>query len=251
MGGGTYLIAVFFFSFQIYCDFSGYSDIAIGTAHLFGINLMKNFNSPYFSTSVRQFWKRWHISLSLWFRDYVYIPMGGNRKGNIRKYINILITFLLSGLWHGANMTFVLWGGIHGCAQIAEDIFKIDRKKNWLSIAAVFLFVTFAWIFFRVETLPEAIFIFQNIFSGISHPAAYIKTGLSQMGIGKFTCAQIAISLLILTIFELIHLKKDPIQEISKLYKPIRWGAYWLFILTIGYYCIKNVGQNQFVYFQF
>ena len=109
--GGALLISSLFFSLQIYCDFSGYSDIAIGTAKLFGINLMKNFRNPYLSVSINEFWKNWHISLSSWFRDYVYIPLGGNRKGTVRKYINILITFLLSGLWHGADMTFVLWGG--------------------------------------------------------------------------------------------------------------------------------------------
>lgn len=109
--GATLVLVVFFFSFQIYCDFSGYSDIAIGTARLFGIKLMTNFKNPYFSISLNEFWRNWHISLSTWFRDYVYIPLGGNRKGKVRKYINLWITFLLSGLWHGADGTFVLWGG--------------------------------------------------------------------------------------------------------------------------------------------
>lgn len=118
--GGALLIASLFFSLQIYCDFSGYSDIAIGTARLFGIKLMKNFNNPYLSTSINKFWKSWHISLSSWFRDYVYIPLGGNRKGNVRKHINTLITFLLSGLWHGADMTFVLWGGYMGSRKLLK-----------------------------------------------------------------------------------------------------------------------------------
>lgn len=109
--GASLLIVSVFFSFQIYCDFSGYSDIAIGTARLFGIRLMTNFKSPYFSESITEFWRKWHISLSTWFRDYVYIPLGGNRKGKIRKYVNTLITFLLSGLWHGANRTYVFLGG--------------------------------------------------------------------------------------------------------------------------------------------
>lgn len=112
--------AILFFSMQIYCDFSGYSDIAIGTARLFGINLMTNFKSPYFSTSIKEFWSRWHISLSTWFRDYVYIPLGGSRCSKLRNSFNLLVTFLASGLWHGANWTFVVWGGIHGGAQVVE-----------------------------------------------------------------------------------------------------------------------------------
>lgn len=114
--GGTLVLAAFFFSFQIYCDFSGYSDIAIGTARLFGIKLMTNFKNPYLSVSLNEFWQNWHISLSSWFRDYVYIPLGGNRKGKVRKYINLLITFLTSGLWHGADVTFIVWGG--GCMGV-------------------------------------------------------------------------------------------------------------------------------------
>ncbi|MCM1213717.1 MAG: hypothetical protein NC331_00455 [Lachnospiraceae bacterium] len=248
------MIAVLFFSFQIYCDFSGYSDIAIGTAHLFGINLMSNFRNPYFAPSVREFWKRWHISLSSWFCDYVYIPLGGNRKGKVRKYINTLITFLLSGLWHGANWTFVLWGGIHGCAQIIEDIFhgnKKDKKSNILSITAVFLFVTFAWIFFRAETLQQAVYVISHMFIGIFHPITYIKNGLIELGIGKLAYIKIGIPLLVLFAFEQTNLKKDPLQEISKLCKPIRWGVYWIFIIVLSVYCVQNIAQNQFVYFQF
>ena len=121
--GFSFVLASVFFALQIYCDFSGYSDIAIGTAKLFGINLMNNFKSPYFSTSIREFWSRWHISLSTWFRDYVYIPLGGSRVNRFRHYINLMITFLVSGLWHGANWTFVAWGGIHGVAQVIESAF--------------------------------------------------------------------------------------------------------------------------------
>ena len=121
------LIAVFFFTIQIYCDFSGYSDIAIGTARLFGIDLMTNFRSPYFSTSLQEFWSRWHISLSTWFRDYVYIPLGGNRCSKMRRSFNLLVTFLVSGLWHGANWTFLFWGGIHGGMQVIENLLT-----NWI-----------------------------------------------------------------------------------------------------------------------
>lgn len=120
--GFDLLLATFFFTIQIYCDFSGYSDIAIGTARLFGINLTINFKSPYLSSSIKEFWSRWHISLSTWFRDYIYIPLGGNRCSKVKQIFNLLVTFLVSGLWHGANWTFVIWGGIHGLAQVIENI---------------------------------------------------------------------------------------------------------------------------------
>lgn len=133
------LIAVFFFTIQIYCDFSGYSDIAVGTAKLLGINLVSNFKSPYFSTSVREFWKRWHISLSTWFRDYVYIPLGGSRCGRARQILNLLITFTVSGLWHGANWTFLVWGGVaRGHAGAGESDFcifgPVEEKADWEAV---------------------------------------------------------------------------------------------------------------------
>ena len=123
--GFALVLAAFFFTIQIYCDFSGYSDIAKGSAKLLNIDLMDNFKTPYFSTTIKEFWSRWHISLSSWFKDYVYIPLGGNRCSKLRHYFNLLATFLVSGLWHGANITFVIWGGIHGLLQILEDIFHI------------------------------------------------------------------------------------------------------------------------------
>ena len=136
--GLALIIATLFFSIQIYCDFSGYSDIAIGSAKLFNIRLMENFRSPYLSCSVREFWSKWHISLSTWFRDYVYIPLGGNRVSKGRHKINLMITFLVSGLWHGANWTFVLWGGLHGFAQVLETTFSPRKeksaKKRWVPI---------------------------------------------------------------------------------------------------------------------
>ena len=122
--GFDLLVVIFLFTIQIYCDFSGYSDIAQGTAKLFGIRLMQNFHSPYLSSSIQEFWRRWHISLSQWFRDYVYIPLGGSRCSTLRKYRNVMITFLLSGLWHGADWSFVLWGGLHGLLQILEQVFR-------------------------------------------------------------------------------------------------------------------------------
>ncbi len=128
--GLSLAVATVFFAFQIYCDFSGYSDIAAGTARLFGIRLMTNFRSPYFSSSFKEFWSRWHISLSTWFKDYVYIPLGGNRVGKFRCYLNLLLTFLISGLWHGASWTFIIWGGIHGGIQVMERFLGLGGKPN-------------------------------------------------------------------------------------------------------------------------
>ncbi|MBR1442389.1 MAG: MBOAT family protein, partial [Firmicutes bacterium] len=193
--GTSFIIAVLFFTFQIYCDFSGYSDIAIGSAKVLGIDLMQNFNKPYFSSSVKEFWRRWHISLSSWLRDYVYIPLGGSRCSLLRKYYNIFVTFALSGLWHGANWTFVLWGIIHGLYQITEDIiskifsFVIPHKKDEnekkgflyyfllpfraiihiIRVIFTFILVAFAWIFFRANSTDDALYIITHLTDGIEN----------------------------------------------------------------------------------
>ena len=176
------IIATFFFSFQIYCDFSGYSDIAIGAASVMGYDLMTNFRRPYFSKNIREFWQRWHISLSTWFRDYVYISLGGNRVAKWRWYYNLFITFLVSGLWHGAEWTFVIWGAIHGAymvigsatAKLRENlnrilgITKLPRLYTLFQVMITFVLVYVSWIFFRANNLSEAILILKNhvVFSG-------------------------------------------------------------------------------------
>ena len=160
------IVAMIFFTFQIYCDFSGYSDIAIGTARLFGIKLNRNFNIPYISTSFTEFWKRWHISLSSWFRDYVYISLGGNRVGQLLNYRNLIITFMVSGLWHGANYTFVVWGSIHGLLLIIEKYFKdikLDFSVNRiLKITITFFITNITWVFFRSDNVGQALSILRN-----------------------------------------------------------------------------------------
>ena len=161
--------AAIFYSLQIYCDFSGYSSIAIGTAKCMGFNLMKNFNTPYQAASITDFWRRWHISLSTWFRDYVYIPLGGNKGTKSTTIRNISIVFLLSGVWHGANWTFIVWGAIHACLLILEQLF-ISKKINtiqptiWRKLL-VFSLVTLAWIFFRSKDFNQAFQVLKNIFS--------------------------------------------------------------------------------------
>ena len=162
--GTSLLLATIFFTFQIYCDFGGYSNIAIGAAKIMGYNLMENFHRPYFSLSVKEFWKRWHISLSTWFMDYVYIPLGGSRVKYGRHLANLMITFLVSGIWHGANWTFVLWGALHGAFLIIDNVFRkyIYQPKNetlparLFSMALCFVLAAFAWIFFRANNVHDA-----------------------------------------------------------------------------------------------
>ncbi len=169
---GTIWLAVLSYSIQIYFDFSGYSDMAMGVARLFGIQLPMNFNLPYTSASLSEFWQRWHISLSTWLRDYLYIPLGGNRRGALRTYMNLMITMLLGGLWHGASWNFVFWGGLHGTALAVEralrgvrqvEVAKFDEIKTWLHMTITFLVVTFAWVFFRSPSVQITLEIFSKL----------------------------------------------------------------------------------------
>ena len=168
--GTSFLLATFFFTFQIFCDFGGYSLIAIGTAKCLGFKLMQNFNHPYLSLSVKEFWRRWHISLSSWFSDYVYIPLGGSRCNTVKHYRNLMITMLTSGLWHGANWTFVCWGGLHGLYLICNSYYsKLTKKKVYtpklVRIISTFCFISLAWIFFRANSITDALTIIQGIFT--------------------------------------------------------------------------------------
>lgn len=244
--------ATVIFGLQIYCDFSGYSDIAIGSAKLLGVNLMKNFNSPYFSGSIKEFWSRWHISLSTWFRDYVYIPLGGNRVGKHRTAINLLITFLVSGLWHGANWTFAIWGILHGLYQVLENLFcKVrERKKTVFNVIGVFLLVFFAWIFFRAQSLEEAVYVIKYSFSGITNLKEYICRGIADMDFNKKIIATYVISISMLFAFDYASLKRDVIESIGKLSPILRWTVYIVFIWSI-IIMAPITGSSEFVYFQF
>lgn len=254
-------MATVLFAFQIYCDFGGYTNIARGAARIMGISLMQNFQQPYLATSIKDFWRRWHISLTTWFTDYLYIPLGGNRKGVLRKYINIMIVFLASGLWHGASWNFVMWGGMHAAYQIIDDIWhkkvfqKIAEKATKLQMTIykvlggliTFLSVCFAWIFFRADNLTMAFGIIGQMFHCFSfHGYGY---GLEK---GNILIGLIAIALLLIvdvlhekgiSLFSVVH--KQPIV--------IRWllylGLIWCIIL-FGIYGHKY-DATQFIYFQF
>lgn len=248
--------AIFFFTIQIYCDFSGYSDIAIGTAKLFGINLMKNFNSPYCSLSVREFWSRWHISLSTWFRDYVYIPLGGSHCSKLRTNINVMITFLTSGLWHGANWTFVVWGGVHGIAQVIENLFAADKRKgkkkflfgNLLLWIIVFLFCNLAWVFFRAESLGDAFYVIKNAFGSITHIDGYLHTNI---GLSKEKLLFSFVTILIVAVYDYFSLKTDMIQTAANKSRALVLVVEYAILAIIVAAVFWGAGSNQFVYFQF
>lgn len=252
--GFSLVIASIFFAFQIYCDFSGYSDIAVGVAKLFGIDLMMNFNSPYFSSSIKEFWSRWHISLSTWFRDYVYIPLGGNRKGRCRTRINLMITFLTSGLWHGANWTFVLWGGVHGIVQILENLRGAEKQekslyRRLLSIGITFLSVCFCWVIFRAGTIQESIYVFMHMFDGVGKIGEYILLGYHDLGLGRKDMLVLPMSLSILLAYDYVSLKYDVLFCFGRLPGVIRWSIYYFLVFLIV--LAGNFGSSQFVYFQF
>ena len=251
--GFDFLLVIFFFTIQIYCDFSGYSDIAIGTAKLLDIELMTNFKSPYFSASIKEFWSRWHISLSTWFRDYVYIPLGGNRCSKPRYILNLLVTFLVSGLWHGANWTFVIWGGIHGIAQVFENLLserltkiRENRFGHVACVLAVFIFCNFAWVFFRAETFADAFYVISNAFSGMTHVRAYLSSNLMP----AYDLLLLLFYISILTVYDLLDYKSGVMQWLTG--KPIivQWTVYVILGLIIVFGSQKGVAA-EFVYFQF
>jgi alginate O-acetyltransferase complex protein AlgI len=248
------MLATVFFSAQIYADFSAYSEIAIGSARILGFRLMTNFRQPYLAASVTDFWRRWHISLTTWFRDYVYVPMGGNRVGAVRHRVNILVVFLLSGLWHGAHPRFVLWGGLHGAALIAADAFaKIRRSWRvripdtffrpaaWL---ATFVFVIAAWVPFRAGSLVDTWYIWTHLYPWpLSVPALARPAG----GAGELAGMLLATSAL--AAIDLIEAWGGLWPRLVLWPRPVRWACYYAVSFCILWFGVW--GQYEFIYFQF
>lgn len=254
--GSTLVLGALFFTFQIYCDFSGYSDIALGTARLFGIDLLRNFAFPYFSRDIAEFWRRWHISLSSWFKDYLYIPLGGSKGTIWVKIRNTFIIFLVSGFWHGANWTFIAWGFLNALYIMPSIIFNTNRNnldivakgkllpslKDFFSIVITFGLTVFAWIFFRAVDLTHAFNYVGGIFSS------------SLFTVPHFDEISKAVPIIFLTgIFLVIEwLGREQQYAIAHLglkwYKPLRWAMYYVIILSIFYFTGK---EQQFIYFQF
>jgi len=240
------IIATFFFAIQIYCDFSGYCDIALGAASVMGFSLVENFRFPYFSFSFREFWTRWHISLSSWFRDYMYIPLGGNRYGMARWIITILIVFNISGLWHGASLTFIVWGFLHGIYLIAENLFfKNTNPKNYLKPIVIFTFVCFAWVFFRANNLEDALYVIPNFFR--FQGGGFLS--VPSVSTGAFVTSMVLIVfLLIVEWIQFNGMDKKIMQYHSGFLKP----AYVInFFLLCGILFLGIFEEQSFIYFQF
>ncbi len=246
VSGSTLVVAALLFSVQIYADFSGYSDIAIGTARLFSINLRPNFAYPLFAKSIPNFWSRWHISLLSWFRDYIYIPLGGNRKGRLRTYFNIMVVFLVSGLWHGAASTFILYGFIHGLLYVAFIVgrkytganFLFRMKSEWLAISVVFLVVSLTRILFRAASLEQA----RGIWSAILSDSLFT---VPLLNIGTVV---LILLVLFLGIEWLGRKYEHPLQGITKFPVFGRWLVYYAFIGLILYFAGE---PRAYIYFQF
>lgn len=264
--GVTLAIATVFFAFQIYCDFSGYTDMALGAARILGIRLMDNFNRPYFATSIADFWRRWHISLSTWFRDYVYLPLGGNRTGPLRWRFNLAVVFLVSGLWHGANWNFAVWGGLHAGYMIlgqltapwreraanASGLARAPRLRRCLQIITTFALVNFAWIFFRAETLAGAAAILRGLPTGwgrcLLEPGAFLAA-LDALGMPR---GELALGIALIAFLAAVQAaqSRGPIRErLMACPRPLRWCVYSLGLWSI--FVLGVFRQKEFIYFVF
>ena len=263
--GFQFVIAILFFSFQIFCDFSAYSDIATGASRILGFKLLNNFERPYFAQNIRDFWRKWHISLSTWFKDYLYFPLGGNKKGKWNTYRNIMIVFIVSGVWHGANWTFVVWGALHGIYQVCSILFAPYQTKiiqrlgadeetfsvKFFNVLITFSLVCFAWIFFRANTIGDAFFIVRNIFT--YNPETILTDELYSLGL-EATEFRIAVySIMLLLIVHFFQRQYKLREFIMKQTLPFRWAAYLIAILSILIYGIygSTYDASQFIYFQF
>lgn len=255
--GMPMLVATFFFAIQIYCDFSGYTDMARGAAQVMGYDLMENFKRPYFAKSIREFWQRWHISLSTWFRDYVYIPLGGKRTTRWRWQYNLILTFLLSGLWHGANWTFVTWGVLHGCYLVAENLsgsFQARLADHWfvgehtlmnraLRVGITMSMICFAWIFFRANSMADAWSVIGRMFLIRAD-----DLGISVIGVPAFLRA--ILLLLVLYVVDMTERKTSIQLVVKRLPLVVRWLVYTAIFWSIALAGVFGVRQ-EFIYFQF
>ncbi|MFT4570146.1 MAG: alginate O-acetyltransferase complex protein AlgI [Hyphomicrobiaceae bacterium] len=256
-GSIVLVVATIFFAYQIYCDFSGYTDIAIGASQILGYDLMLNFRQPYHAATVQGFWRRWHISLSTWFRDYLYIPLGGNRVSTPRRYLNLFVVFVVSGLWHGAAWTFVAWGALHGFylvfgmftrewrKQIASSI-GLDRLPvlyKALQIATTFSLVTWAWIFFRADSIGDAWYVATHLLSDLSVPAdLYLSMGAYDFWVG----------LIAIAILEVVHLGQRNVRLrfwLAERPTWVRWSLYYGAVMLVLLFA--NTDGGKFIYFQF
>ena len=258
--GGVYIVvATLLFAVQIYCDFAGYSTIARGAALVMGFRLMENFEAPYFAKSVAEFWRRWHISLSGWFRDYLYIPLGGNRKGKWRKQLNTMIVFLVSGLWHGASWNYVIWGGLNGLYQVVgmwrQELKKkiSGREQYGGSVMLTFLLVDFSWLFFRADSMTDAVAMLKSIFT-VRNFHVFTDGGLFRLGLNNYHFLFLLFAIFILWITDFFKYKNvDMFEKIENQNVVLRFCVYmslFCMVVLFGVYGV-DYEASQFIYFQF
>ncbi|MEW5847188.1 MAG: MBOAT family O-acyltransferase [Myxococcota bacterium] len=264
-GSVAHALATVFFAFQIYADFSGYSDIALGAARVMNIKLMTNFRQPYLAVSVSDFWRRWHVSLSTWFKDYVYVPLGGSRHGMARTNLNLLLTFMVSGLWHGANWTFVVWGALNGMLLVLENGLRraasrwsaltwlVAESGVWAQVARVrtFALVCCTWVFFRAETVQDGFFILGSV---VAHaPDLFsvhaIREALVSVQMSRHDVALIFALVGCTMLYDIIAERSDPVMSVEGLPRWARWCAYYAVAGAVTF--LGVFGGQQFIYFQF
>ncbi len=262
-GAAQVVLAACAFSIQIYCDFSAYTDMALGSARAMGFTLAENFRTPYFARSIADFWRRWHMSLSTWFRDYLYIPLGGSRKGRGRTYLNLLIVFAVSGLWHGAAASFVVWGLLNGLYQVAGAVTKPGRTKVrrvlrlsedtklsalW-QMGCVFVLSTVAWVFFQAGSVGGALAVFRNMVK----PVLWDVGGLAAMGLDRKEAAVAGVALLALLGVDVWSLSERPCKRVAALPRAARWAVCLMLLLAAAVFGSYGTGYDaqSFIYFRF
>ncbi|WML33798.1 MBOAT family O-acyltransferase [Clostridium sp. OS1-26] len=263
--GFVIVIATVFFAFQLYCDFSSYSNIAIGAAQVMGFRLSQNFESPYFSKSIREFWKRWHMSLTSWFMDYLYFPLGGSRCSKLRKYFNVMVVFIVSGLWHGSSFSFIVWGALHGIYYVIENLFipvgdilvrkfKIRMNSFGYKLSMIlinFILVDFAWLFFRATSFKNAVILIKNMF--YFNPSIFVDGSLYKLGLDSSNFLIAMLSLGVVFIVDLLQGRRNLRDELLKQNTVFRWSLYLTSVIIILIFGVYGSGYNiqQFIYSKF
>jgi D-alanyl-lipoteichoic acid acyltransferase DltB (MBOAT superfamily) len=263
--GLVFLVAAAAFAIQLYCDFSGYTDIVRGAARLFGVELPVNFRAPYFARSVKEFWRRWHITLMDWFRDYIYIPLGGNRKGRLRRYFNVMAVFLVSGLWHGAGYTFVIWGALNGLYQVIGELTEPlrDRLVRFLGIdrssaghrtvqtMLTFVLITVAWVFFRANSIGDALYMVPRMF--VPTPWVFTDGTLLELGLTSAEITVTLVSIAAVALTDWLGMTRNVLKGLQHQPLYVRWGLYYALILAVAIFGHYGEGYDaaDFVYFRF
>lgn len=259
--GAICLIAMVMYSMQIYCDFCGYSYMAIGVSRMLDIKIVDNFERPYLATSIKEFWRRWHISFSTWLKEYIYIPLGGNRKGKFRQNINLVITFLVSGIWHGASINFIIWGGLHGLFQVIGNITNstIKTKEDSailrvIRTVATFIIVTFAWLFFRMNSVADAVLYIRNILERFDVSSVF-QGQLYEMGWGRMQIFGVLLACIVVITVEILNEKnKISLNILNRMKIQVRWGIYYIVMMwmVVAYVQLYGISQNAgFIYANF